>query len=337
MRPSEDILSSELQTLLDNKTKPVGSLGQLEALAKRIALIQGTVRPKAQTCGLTIFAGDHGMANHGVSAYPQSVTSQMVLNFLSGGAAANVIAARLGVDVRVVNAGVAGPEIDHPMLIDRSLGKGTFNALEEPAMTEENLDNALAHGKALIADYDMDVVCFGEMGIGNTSSASLLGAKLLGLPVGELVGRGTGVDDAGFVRKRGLLENASVRTKNTLAARQALIQYGGFEIAMMAGAMIAAAAAKKPILMDGFIATAAALCACDLASSTKTALIAAHRSAEAGHSILLDALGLEPLLDLDMRLGEGTGALLAWPLVRSSVAILNDMASFSSAGVDGPA
>ena len=328
---------TQLAAKLDGKTKPVGSLGRMEALAARIARIQCTLVPTAETCALTIFAGDHGMAEAGVSAYPQAVTRQMVLNFLAGGAAANVFAASVGASVQVVDAGVAGESIGHAGLVNRCVAGGTRNAIERAAMTCGQLDRSINAGFEIGSAIDADVACFGEMGIGNTSSASLVAAKRLGRPVAELVGLGTGLDDEALKRKLGLLEFAAKRTPVKLDVNTALAEYGGFEIAMMAGAMMGAAEARRVVVVDGFIATAAALCARDLAPGCDAAFVFAHTSAEAGHAVILDAMNAEPLLDLDMRLGEGTGALLAFPMVKAAAAMLRDMASFESAGVSGPA
>ncbi|MEM6412493.1 MAG: nicotinate-nucleotide--dimethylbenzimidazole phosphoribosyltransferase [Pseudomonadota bacterium] len=327
----------ELRSAIDGKTKPVGALGRIETLAAQIARIHGTLSPKIETCALTIFAADHGIATAGVSAYPQAVTRQMVLNFLAGGAAANVFAKSVGADVQVVDAGIVGNPIEHSDLTDCRIGPGTANAIERPAMTSGELGQALEAGRSIGESVTADVICFGEMGIGNTSAASLIAAKLLGQPVAVLVGRGTGLDDEGLARKRAILAQAAARTPDKLTAEIALCEYGGFEIAMMAAAMTIAAKAQRIIIVDGFISSVAALCAVRLAPSCRASLIFAHRSAEVGHGIVLDALGAEPLLDLDMRLGEGTGALLAFPLVKAAASILRDMASFESANISGPA
>ena len=337
MSKSQSTFDAAVQSAIDNKTKPLGALGEIEAVAAKIAHIQQTLTPRAETCRLVIFAGDHGMARAGVSAYPQEVTQQMVLNFLNGGAAANVFAQSLGVDIRVVDAGVAGAPIDHPALVSKRIAAGTRNAIEEPAMTSAQCDRALSEGESIGRSEPHDVNCFGEMGIGNTSSASLMASKVMGIDVSEIVGRGTGLDDEGLQRKTALLESAANRTNGALSGRDALAEYGGFEIAMITGAMIGAAAKGKVVLIDGFIATAAALCARDIAPECAQSFIYAHRSAESGHGKILDYLDAKPLLDLDMRLGEGTGALLAWPLVKSAAAMMRDMASFDSASVSGPA
>ena len=330
-------LETRIAAAIDGKTKPLGALGAIEPLAARIAQIQGTLMPRADTCRLTIFAADHGMARAGVSAFPQDVTRQMVFNFLTGGAAANVFARSVGADVQVVDAGVAGVPIEHPDLIPRRMGDGTTNAIEGPAMTSAVCDAALSAGMTLGREGQVAVACFGEMGIGNTSSASLVAAKILGVPVSVLTGRGTGLDDAGLDRKRALLEQAAARTGPDLDAHTALQHFGGFEIVMMAGAMMGAAETGRIVLVDGFIASVAALAAVRIAPECRTNMVFAHQSAEAGHRRVLTALDAAPLLQLDMRLGEGTGALLAFPLVRAAADMLRDMASFESAGVSGPA
>ena len=324
-----------IREAIDNKTKPVGGLGRLETLAAQIARIQQTLVPTAARCKLTVFAGDHGIAEAGVSAYPREVTRQMLLNFLSEGAAANVIARTLGVEFALVDAGVMGPAADHPGLVSRRIAGGTRNSVERPAMSVAQCEAALRAGREIGGESGQEAAAFGEMGIGNTSSASLVAAKLLGLPVAGLVGRGTGVDDAGLVRKRHVLEAAAARTPAELGPNAALCEYGGFESVMLAGAVLGAAEAGKIVLVDGFIATVSALAAVRVSPHILGNLIFAHRSAESGHSVILEALGADPLLDLGMRLGEGTGALLAWPLVQAAAAMLCDMASFESAGVSG--
>lgn len=330
-----DDLEAAIRRAIDGKTKPLGALGRIEDLAAAIARARRTVTPRIEGCSLTIFAADHGIATEGVSAFPQAVTRQMVGNFLAGGAAATVFAASLGVPVRVVDAGVAGAPIDDPRLISRRIGPGTASFLRGPAMTAAERDRALAEGAALGAEPEGDVAAFGEMGIGNTSSATLLAHRLTGVPIAELVGPGTGLDDLGVARKAGILAEASRRVPGNLSAAEALAEFGGFEIAMMAGAMIGAARAGKLVLVDGFIATSAALVAGAIAPGARAAMIFAHASAEPGHARVLAWMGADPLLSLDMRLGEGTGALLAWPLVRAAAAMLCDMASFESAGVSG--
>jgi nicotinate-nucleotide--dimethylbenzimidazole phosphoribosyltransferase len=333
----DEALEAALRRRIDGKTKPVGALGRIEDLAAQIARAGGTLGPQMRSCQLTIFAGDHGLAAEGVSAYPQAVTRQMLATFLGGNAAANVFARSVGAALRVVDAGVAGAPLEHPDLVSRRIGAGTRNALGGPAMTEGERDRALEAGRVLGGDGEWDAVAFGEMGIGNTSSAALLAHKVAGLPLEVLTGRGTGLDDAGVARKRAVLERAARRTAARLPAEVALAEYGGFEIAMMTGAILGGAAAGRVVIVDGFIAGAAALVAAALEPAARGAFVFAHRSAEHGHAALLEHLGAEPLLDLGMRLGEGTGALLAWPLVRAAEAMLTEMASFESAGVSGPA
>ena len=330
-------LAAQLRAAIDAKTKPVGALGRIEDLAAQIGALQGSLAPRMDRCALLILAADHGVAAEGVSAYPQAVTAQMVGNFLAGGAAANVFAATLGVDVQVVDAGVATPLPDHPGLIRRPVGPGTANLRHGPAMTHAQASAALAAGADLARATRGDALALGEMGIANTSSAALLAHRLTGVGLERLVGRGTGLDDAGLAHKLAVLTAASARVPGRLDADAALAQFGGFEIAMMAGAMQAAAEARRMVLVDGFIATAAAAVALARAPGIRPALVFAHRSAEAGHGALMEALEARPLLDLGMRLGEGTGALLAWPLLRAAAAMLRDMASFDSAGVSGPA
>ncbi|MEM6575217.1 MAG: nicotinate-nucleotide--dimethylbenzimidazole phosphoribosyltransferase [Pseudomonadota bacterium] len=330
-------LTSRIQEIIDGKTKPVGSLGRVEQLAMKLACLQGTPQPDTSSCGLTLFAGDHGMAQAGVSAYPQSVTRQMLLNFLAGGAAANAFADALGVSMQVVDAGVAGEPVEHPKLLSRRVRGGTSNAIEGPAMTAEEFEAALAAGVALGGRAGHPVVAFGDMGIGNTAASSLVAAKLTGAEVTGLTGRGTGLDDEGLARKRALLQRAAARTPGELEPQDALREYAGFEMVMITGAMLGAAEARRLVLVDGFICSAAALAALCMRPNIDDALVFAHCSAEAGHAPLLAALGADPLLDLGLRLGEGTGALLVWPLVKAAGAFLRDMASFDSAGVSGPA
>ncbi len=336
-RQDPDEFETRLAAAIDGKTKPVGALGRIETLAARIARHQRSLTPRMETASLTIFAADHGIAADGVSAYPQAVTRQMVLNFLAGGAAANAFAASLGIPVRVVDAGILGDPIDHPDLISRRIGPGTQSSRAGPAMSGDDCARALAAGREIGADTPGEAAAFGEMGIGNTAAAALVAHKLTGLDLGTLTGRGTGLDDGGLLRKRTILVEAAGRTPARLDPDTALAEYGGFEIAMMAGAMLGAAGAGRVVIVDGFIATAAAAAARAMEPEAGAAMVFAHVSAETGHAPLLAHMGAEPLLSLDMRLGEGTGALLAWPLLRAAAAMLRDMASFSSAGVSGPA
>ena len=335
--PVSRALDSAIRRAIDTKTKPLGALGSVETLAAQVARIQGTLTPRLRRCRLVLFAGDHGIALEGVSAYPQAVTRQMVANFLAGGAAANVFARENGVDLRVVDAGVAGDPIDAPEILSRRIAAGTRNFAAESAMTEAQRDAGLKSGCELGERIDADAAAFGEMGIANTSSASLVAHKLTGVGLDLLVGRGTGLDDGGLAHKHAVLARAATRTAPRLEPGDALREYGGFEVVMMAGAMIGAARAGMVVIVDGFIASVAALAAVGLAPPLRDYLVFAHRSTEPGHRAVLEALDAKPLLDLEMRLGEGTGALLAWPVLKCAAAMLCDMASFESAGVSGPA
>ena len=335
--PVSSALDDAIRQAIDSKTKPLGALGVVETLAAQIARIQGTLTPSLHRCRLTLFAGDHGIAHESVSAYPQTVTRQMVANFLAGGAAANVFARTNGVELQVVDAGVAGDPIDAPGLVSQRIAAGTRNFAVEPAMTAEQCDRALCAGEELGANVAAHAAAFGEMGIANTSSATLVAHKLTGAGLDALIGRGTGLDDDGLARKRTILARAAMRTAERLDTHGALREYGGFEIVMMAGAMIGAARAGAVVLVDGFIASVAALAATEIAPALRDYLVFAHRSAEQGHRTVLEAIGAQPLLDFDMRLGEGTGALLAWPVLECAAAMMSEMASFESAGVSGPA
>jgi len=318
-------------------TKPPGSLGRLESIANRCAAIFGSLTPPVDAARIVVFAADHGVAEEGVSAYPREVTAQMVLNFLNGGAAINALAQANGIDLVVVDAGVATPLPDAPGLIRHHIADGTRNFTREPAMTEaqaeEALEAGMAEAEAAIADGYNLVGC-GEMGIANTTSAAAITAALTGLPVKNITGRGTGADDACFTRKCSAIERALARHRSHLAAPTDILQrLGGFEIAEMCGFFLGAAAHRRPVVVDGFIATAAAALAVRVDASAPDYMFAAHRSAEPGHAELLKWIGKEPLLDLGMRLGEGTGAALAMKLIQSAVAAFTGMATFSSAGV----
>jgi nicotinate-nucleotide--dimethylbenzimidazole phosphoribosyltransferase len=330
-------LAVELQHKINQKTKPPGSLGFLEPIALQIGLIQNTLMPCLSKPALLVFAGDHGVVDAGVSPYPQAVTAQMVLNFLRGGAAINVFARQSNIQLRVVDAGVNHSFDNHPDLIHAKVGFGTRNFLLEPAMTLEQCEQALASG-AELAQNEIDAGCnvlgFGEMGIGNTSSASCLMSVLCDIPIEQCVGRGTGFDDAGLVKKTAILKQALAQHQlNGGDVTQVLATFGGFEIAMMAGAMLGAAQQNAVLLIDGFIATAALLVAYHLQPNILHYCIFAHCSGEAGHRQLLAHLHAKPLLDAGLRLGEGTGAALAYPMVQAAVNFLNEMASFESAGI----
>lgn len=338
--PLDATLVDALHAKIDGKTKPLGALGRIELLALQIGRIQQTLSPVLNQSQILVFAGDHGAARAGVSAYPQDVTWQMVENFLAGGAAINVFARQMRLGLRIVDAGVAHDFGPREGLINGKVAPGTANYIEQPAMTPAQCDKALRFGRELahlIAERGGNTVGFGEMGIGNTASASLITHALTGVPLPQVVGRGTGLDDAGLDRKQALLGAALARGGRPTDPLAVLAEYGGFEIAMMAGAMLGAAEKRLVLVIDGFIVTAALLVAQAIAPAITDYCVFAHRSEEAGHVAQLRHLNASPLLDLGLRLGEGTGAALAWPLLQAAVAMLNDMASFESAGVSGKA
>ena len=326
-------LQARLQHRIDHKTKPLGALGRIEAIALQLGLIQRSETISLSTPQMVVFAADHGIAAEGVSAFPQAVTLQMVANMLAGGAAINVLARQHGFALHVVDAGVAADLDDHPQLIKQKIAFGTQNISNAPAMTCDQLDAALQAGASIVAALPGNVIAFGEMGIANTSPAALLLNRLAGVPLDEAIGRGTGLDDRQLLHKQHVLTLAAARHEKAITPRQALAALGGFEIAMMTGAMLQAASERRLILVDGFIAGSAALAARALAQHAMDYMVFCHRSAERGHRLLLAHLQARPLLDLDLRLGEGTGALLAWPLVQSAALVINEMASFESAGV----
>ena len=330
-------LTSALQAKINNKTKPLGSLGRLEETALSIGLIQNTVSPRLERPVVLVFAGDHGIVESGVSPYPQAVTQQMVLNFLAGGAGINVFAKQNNMAIRIIDAGVNHVFAAHPDLIDAKVALGTHNFLYSPAMTTAQCEQALARG-AMLACAEMkagsNILGFGEMGIGNTSSAAALMAVLLQLPPAQCAGRGTGLDDAGLQHKVTVIKQAlDYHGLDGNDPLQTLAVFGGFEIAMMAGAMLGAAEQQAILMVDGFIATAALLVASRLAPAVLDYCIFTHCSDEAGHALLLRQLKAKPLLNLGLRLGEGTGAALAYPLIQAAVNFLNEMASFESAKV----
>lgn len=334
--PLDPDLSPVIQNLIDHKTKPVGALGRLEALALQIGLIQHTCTPAIRQPHMLVFAGDHGAARAGVSAYPQEVTWQMVVNFLAGGAAINVFCRQMGLALTVVDAGVNYRFSPRTGFIDAKIAPGTANFIEQPAMTEVQAVKAIARGRELVhalAGNGANLVGLGEMGIGNTAAAALITHCITGAPLETVTGRGTGLDDSGLARKKMLLAQAFARAGKPPTPLAILAEYGGFEIAMMAGALLGAAEKRMTLIIDGFIVTAALLLAHALNPAVLDYCVFAHLSREPGHRVQLAHLGAEPLIELDLRLGEGTGAALAFPLVQAAVNVLNEMASFSSAGV----
>lgn len=318
------------RALVDGKAKPLGALGRIEDLAVRLALIAGRPNPSFDRALLLVFAGDHGLNEAGVSAYPSAVTTAMVATLLAGRASANAFARAVGAEVRVVDAGVDADFAPHPALIAAKVRKGTRNAAVGPALTAAEVDLALERGAAIarqaIEEDGFDVLAVGEMGIGNSASAALILHRLAPASLADCIGPGAGHDAEGLTRKRAVLETAAARSPAT-DPREVLAQFGGLEIVAMAGAILGAAAAQTPVLVDGFIASTAALAAIRLEPACADYCIFAHRSAERGHAIALQAAGAAPLLDLSMRLGEGTGALLAVPIVRAAAALLSEVAS----------
>lgn len=331
-------LAALLEDAINHKTKPAGSLGVLESVAKQIGLIQRTTQVELTKPAILVFAADHGIVAEGISAYPQSVTWQMVENFLAKGAAINVFARQNGCALHIVDAGVHhdfGPRVG---LIDRKIGPGTRNFAVEAAMTREQCAAAMDAGMQLVLELDSNVIGFGEMGIGNTTSAAALMHALTQIPVAACVGAGTGLSPDGILHKQRVIEAAVAHhsmTKDVLDrdVLDVLATFGGFEIAMMAGAMLKAAERRMVLLIDGFIATSSVLVAARLQPTLLDYCIFSHCSDEAGHRQLLDALGARALLQLDLRLGEGTGCALALPLLHAAVNFLREMATFDSARI----
>jgi nicotinate-nucleotide--dimethylbenzimidazole phosphoribosyltransferase len=324
---------------LDSLTKPLGSLGRLEDLATQwFAICEGRF-PATLNKSVYVFAANHGITAEGVSAYPSQVTQQMVLNFLAGGAAINVLARLNQVEVNVVDVGVDADLSGHAGLIQRKVRRGSRNMLREAAMTNEELDAALAVGEALAeaaSAQSRNLIAVGEMGIGNTTAASVMTAALTGLPASLVTGKGTGVESEAYAHKCLVVEAVVSRHfPETTSPREILRRGGGLEIAAMTGLMLGAAQRKIAIVVDGFISTAAAAIACGLEPGVRPYLFAGHRSQEPGHRVLLAHLELEPILDLDMRLGEGTGAVLAMPILEAAMRLYQEMATFTSAGISG--
>jgi nicotinate-nucleotide--dimethylbenzimidazole phosphoribosyltransferase len=339
----ESEIYSLARDIMHRKTKPPGSLGTLEKLAIRIAGLQQTVTPSLKRKRICVYAGSHGVCEEDISAYPSEVTRQMVLNFLNGGAAINVLSRHAEIDVHVIDTGVAAEWPDEllrrPKFFFRSVRQGTSNFLREPAMSPAERDRALEIGREqtriAIADH-IDLIGIGEMGIGNTTAASVLIAALCGIRPEDVAGRGTGIGDAVLRRKVEVIR-AALEKYSGFASEQAGLYWlqtiGGFEIAAMAGTILEAARVHLPAVIDGFIATAAAAAAFDIDPGCREVSFFSHRSDERGHGRALELLGVEPLLDLKMRLGEGTGAALAMPILEASAKILSEMATFESAGI----
>lgn len=334
--PDDGQLRERVQAALDGKTKPRGALGRLESLALQLALILRDELPTLHAPQLVVFAADHGIAARGVSAYPAEVTRQMVLNFLAGGAAVAVLARQHGLALTVADCGVTAEFEAHPLLARLKVAgaeRGTADSSVGPAMSEVQCRAAITRGRQLVSALPGNVLLLGEMGIGNTSAAALLMARLTGESLEACTGRGTGLDDAGLAHKRSVLERALEANAGATTPLQALAALGGLEIATMVGALQQAAATGRVIVVDGFITTAAVAVATALQPALLDRCVFSHRSQETGHARWLQHLGAQPLLDLDLRLGEGSGAALAWPLLDSACRVLTGMASFESAGV----
>jgi nicotinate-nucleotide--dimethylbenzimidazole phosphoribosyltransferase len=336
--PPDPALAAAIAHKIDTKTKPLGALGQLESLAQQVALVQQTLTPELRRPHVLIFAADHGIAQSGVSQYPPEVTHQMVRNFASGGAAINVFCRQNELGLTIVDAGVRGSLADLPTVRHEKLAEGTQNFAHAPAMTAAQCADALGRGARLADELHAtgsNVLGLGEMGIGNTASAAVLMHLLTGRPLAECVGRGTGLDAAGVARKLAILTQAvAAHPKLDPADPLAVLAtFGGFEIVQLCGAMLRAAERQMLLLIDGFIASAALLVAARLAPAVLDYCVFCHESGEQGHRLLLAELGGQPLLRLGLRLGEGTGCALAYPLVQAAVNFLTEMASFASAGV----
>jgi nicotinate-nucleotide--dimethylbenzimidazole phosphoribosyltransferase len=331
-------LAARTQARLDGKTKPRRSLGRLEDLACRVASLTGQASPRLGERAVVVMAADHGVADEGVSAYPQEVTAQMVLNFARGGAAINVLARQANARVVVVDLGVKAPvEPPPPGVRSERVGPGTRNFTREPAMTRAQALQAISVGAALARELHasgVGLIGIGEMGIANTSSASALTCAFTGASPEEVTGRGTGIDEAGFARKlEAIRRGLALHRPDARDPLGVLAALGGFEVAGLCGVVLGAAALRIPVITDGFIASTAALCAARIEPRAAGCLLPSHRSVEVGHRLVLKALGLQPLFDLDLRLGEGTGAALAMGIVDASLRILDEMATFETAGV----
>lgn len=332
-------IAEEAQARLDNLTKPLGALGQLEELAKKLCVLRGTLELTQPKPAAAVFAGDHGVALAGSSLYPREVTAQMVYNFLAGGAGINVLCRQADAAVKVVDVGVDHDFEDAPGLISAKVARGTANLLEEPAMTREQALQAMAVGAKVaddLIDQGFDLLIPGEMGIGNTTPSAALAAAFIGKAPAQVTGRGTGLDDEGLNRKVRMIEQALELHQPDLSdPLGVLAALGGLEIAAIAGYALAAAARGVPVLMDGLISCAGCYSAVRLCPAVGEWLLAGHASVEAGQGVFLASLRLRPILDLDLRLGEGTGAALAVNVLRAAVSIYNEMATFESAGVTG--
>ncbi len=329
-------IQEQLLNKINNKTKPLGSLGKLEEIALQVGQIQNTTSPKLKEPTILVFAADHGLADSGVSPFPKEVTQQMVLNFLNGGAAINIFSKQNGINLKVIDAGVDADFQNHPNLIHAKIASGTKNILERAAMTIKECKEALNKGSEIVEEQfnnGCNIIGFGEMGIGNTSSASLIMSKVTGLSIEECTGKGTGHSENGLKRKKEILKKAVEKYQLNGDPLEILATFGGLEIAMITGAFLKAAELNMIIMVDGFIVTSALLIARMINPEILSNCIFTHVSNEQGHTKMLDYLKVQPVLNLGMRLGEGTGAAIAYPIIQSAVNFLNEMASFEDAGV----
>lgn len=337
IQPVSSKLAPAIRKKIDTKTKPVGSLGKLENIALKISLIQETTEPKIDNPHIIVFAGDHGIANEGVSAFPQEVTYQMVYNFINGGAAINVFSNQHHIKLQVVDAGVKFDFGNSPLLTHAKIGWGTKSFLHEPAMTVDEYEQAVLKGAEIVkkvGQENCNLIGFGEMGIGNTSAASIIMSLVCNIPLKECVGKGTGMEGSLLLGKIKILEQALSHHKiDTNNIKEVLTTFGGFEMVMMYGAMLQAAEMKMAIVVDGFIATAVFLAAHKQHPEIIDFAIFSHCSDERGHKAMLDFLKTSPLLNLGLRLGEGTGCALCYPLIQSALKMMSHMASFESAGI----
>ena len=336
---SNPTLTAKLQHKLDNKTKPLGSLGQLEGLALQLGLILDTESPQLDQPQMLVFAGDHGLTVRGVSAFPSDVTWQMVENFLAGGACVSVLAKANNIALNVVDCGVNHEFLDAAKtpragLLNAKVANGTADSSTAAAMTAAQCQQAIENGMAIVKNLPGNAILLGEMGIGNTSAASLMSSRLGGLDIADCTGAGTGLDNAGVDRKTAVLREVLAFHAGVIAPLEVMAAFGGFEMATMLGAVFQAAAERRVIVVDGFITTAVIVVATALQPAVLQRCVFAHRSGERGHGLMLGQLHAEPLLSMGLRLGEGSGAALAWPLLVAACTVLREMASFESAGVD---
>ncbi|MFX3635551.1 MAG: nicotinate-nucleotide--dimethylbenzimidazole phosphoribosyltransferase [Candidatus Pristimantibacillus sp.] len=342
IRPFDEQRSEEARVHSDHLTKPPGSLGKLESIAYQLAGINGNkdkLWPDLQRKAVVVMAGDHGVCEEGVSAFPQEVTAQMMLNFVGGGAAVNVLANQAGADVYCVDIGVKTDldNVEHPRLLNRKLMRGTANMAKQPAMSREEAIAAIMTGVQVVnelVEQGYQLFATGEMGIGNTTPSAAITSVLTGLPPEQSVGRGTGINDSGWLHKVEVVKRAiAINEPDPLDPIDVLAKVGGVEIAGLVGVIIGAAANGCPVVIDGYISSAAALVAVRIAEETKPYLLASHLSQEQGHAKLLESMGLSPMIQLEMRLGEGTGAVLCFHFIDAALKLMQEMATFESAGV----